>query len=104
MDKCNDCHKPATHKVYVGTEHMSAIGNTPLAPTFYCDDHYHFVCGRMVDVGYVNSTWDGEKNLDDFQIIADALLKEGQTSRAEAMEYLIARCKRAEARPRWWNR
>lgn len=42
--------------------------------------------------------WSMDKRLDDFVTVADNLLKEGQTSRAETILYLIERCKRAEAR------
>lgn len=57
MDTCKDCGKRATHKVFIGTEHMSAIGADAnhLAPTFYCDDHYHLVIGRCEDINYTNT-------------------------------------------------
>ena len=40
--------------------------------------------------------WPWDKNLDDFQVIADNLRNEGHESRAIAVEYLIERCKRDE--------
>jgi hypothetical protein len=41
-------------------------------------------------------TWTWDKNLDDFQALANNLRSEGQESRAIAVEYLIERCKRLE--------
>ena len=44
------------------------------------------------------SKWSWDKDLANFETLAINLRNDGQTSRAEAVEYLIARCRRAEAK------
>jgi hypothetical protein len=41
-------------------------------------------------------TWDSDKNVNDFQIVADGLESEGQQSRADVVRYLIERIKKSE--------
>jgi hypothetical protein len=47
----------------------------------------------------IEERWDFTKNLDDFQDLAFNLYKEGHASRADAVTYLIERCKRVEFKP-----
>jgi hypothetical protein len=44
----------------------------------------------------MDNKWDWNKNLDDFREVSKNLKSEGQTSRADCIDYLIARCKRIE--------
>jgi len=37
------------------------------------------------------TTWDPDKRISDFKVVADHLRSEGQTSRADAVDYLIER-------------
>jgi hypothetical protein len=43
-----------------------------------------------------HATWDDDKNVEDFNMVAIGLQSEGQQSRADAVEYLIQRVKKAE--------
>jgi hypothetical protein len=48
-----------------------------------------------MNIGY-DMKWDWDKDLKDFKVISENLRLENQGSRADAIDYLIARCKRAE--------
>ena len=55
-------------------------------------------CKHYISQPNIMYGWSMDKNLDDFVTVADNLKKEGHTSRAETILYLIERCRRAEAR------
>ena len=59
------------------------------------DRAYCEICGEK-NIEQIKQIWGWDKNLNDFQVVADNLRSEYQESRAIIVEYLIERCKRAE--------
>jgi len=79
------------------------LGNRlPTSHTHYIEAIIQFL-DEALAVGKFGSCagvpkWNWEADLAAFETLAINLRNDGQTSRAEAVEYLIARCRRAEAK------
>ena len=61
-------------------------------------DYVEAIIQFLDEQGTPEPQWNWDADLAAFETLAKNLRAEGKTSRAQAVEYLIARCRRAEAK------